>query len=172
MDNFAIDIVGTVPLGAEETNTLQFTGRFNLGTIDISYRVICEENYYGDLCENFDECRANQISCTGNGLCIDQEQTFLCQCNPGFLGQLCEIVDYCQEIDCSGQGLCQNGADSFTCICNPGYTGQQCETDIDECIGVNCSGNGLCTDGVNSFFCNCNPGYTGQLCNDTLPGKQ
>lgn len=172
MDTFAIDIEGSVQPGGEETSRLNFTGRFNLATFEISYRVVCEQNYFGDFCENLNECTANQISCTGNGQCIDQENGFLCQCNPGFIGQLCQIVDHCHQIDCSGQGQCQNGADSFTCDCNPGYTGQQCEINIDDCIGVNCSGNGLCTDGLNSFSCTCNLGFTGQLCNETSLGKQ
>ena len=91
--------------------------------------------------------------------------SFTCVCDPGFTGNLCDIIeaDNCESVICSGNGRCEDGVNSFICVCEPGYTGDRCEVNINECEGVNC-GNGRCEDGVNNIACVCEPGFTGKLC--------
>ena len=171
IDMFAIDIPQSVVPESPESNEMVVLGRFGFARINIRYRVMCEQFFYGNFCENFNECLAWQVQCQNNGECIDQENTFLCQCQSGFSGGVCQNVDYCYNISCSNQGQCQEVSNSFNCECDPGYTGQLCEVNINDCIGVNCSGSGQCLDGLNSFTCTCDSGFTGVLCESQLTGK-
>ena len=105
------------------------------------------------------------MDCNGNGQCIDGTNSFICRCNTGYTGTLCDVnINDCTGVSCSGNGRCIDGINSFVCRCNSGYTGTLCDVNIDDCTGVSCSGNGWCIDGINSFVCHCNSGYTGTLC--------
>ena len=170
---FRFDAVQSVDSSRQQTLTLQGTSV----AIDVTYTVHCAQNFQdrdctrcisgftGAMCdENIDDCQGR--NCSGNGHCIDGINTFMCDCNPGFTGEMCGETDDCQEKTCSGNGQCIDGFNSFTCNCNPGFTGIKCEDNIDECIeqGVNCSGNGQCVDDIDSYSCNCSAGYSGTNC--------
>ena len=107
------------------------------------------------------------VDCSGNGRCVDGVNTFTCNCDPGFTGELCQTkINDCVGVDCSGNGQCVDGVNAFTCNCVPGYIGELCQTNIDDCVGVDCSRNGQCVDGVNSFTCECSTGFSGPQCSE------
>ena len=124
-----------------------YTGMYGFVTMDLNITVFCVENfaepdcsqcvpgftgpdfYNGSECEiNIDECLPNP--CAPNGECIDGVHGFICNCNPGFTGELCLTnIDDCEGINCSGNGECLDEVNSFTCACGPGYSGQLCDTE-------------------------------------------
>lgn len=101
-----------------------------------------------------------------NGRCVDTaDGGFVCQCNPGWSGTLCDIPtssDPCLPNPCAN-GACQNAGGTAVCQCNPGWTGSLCDVNIDECASDPCV-NGVCIDQVNGYRCGCMPGWTGNLC--------
>lgn len=115
-------------------------------SVGLSFRVVCEEKYYGPSCSQF---------------CFQDN----CACDPGYTGEFCHEIDNCLEVNCSGNDECLDQKDNYTCICDPGYTEINCNMNIDECktMSVNCNERGHCLDGINSFMCRCDPGFTGDL---------
>ncbi|XP_064402095.1 neurogenic locus notch homolog protein 1-like isoform X3 [Halichondria panicea] len=139
--------------------------------ITLSATVLCASFYSGSTCEMFNHCDSNAVTCSDQGTCTNDLDSYTCVCNAGYTGADCEDdIDECllMERVCSGHGNCSHGIASFTCSCDPGYTGQRCETDINDCDGINCSGNGGCVDMVNMFLCDCEPGYTGADCETNI----
>ena len=55
--------------------------------------------------KNIDDCAG--VSCYSSGKCVDGVNSFICMCNPGFTGKLCQInIDDCVGVNCSGSGEC------------------------------------------------------------------
>ena len=134
-----VDII-SLNINSSVTQSLQqdYTGMYNIVTMNLTVTVFCEENFGGSDCT---------------------------RCVPGLTGFNCDMIDHCFGVNCSGNGECNmDGMDTIHCTCDPGFTGELCQTNIDDCVGVNCSGNGQCVDGVNSFTCECT---TGQIIRDT-----
>ena len=51
---------------------------------------------------------------------------FVCDCNAGYDGTLCNNnIDDCSPDPCV-HGSCTDGVDSFTCSCDAGYEGDTC----------------------------------------------
>ena len=173
VDSFAINMDSDFQVGGILIRNNM--GTHGIATMSLAVRLLCAEHYYGECCENFDECSALQINCSGQGICIDGVGTYSCHCNPGYTGRDCETnINECllMEPQCSGRGTCTDGDNSFICDCNEGYTDLMCETNIDDCVGVNCSGHGQCMDGVNNFTCLCQSGFTGVLCSKNVQGMK
>ena len=149
IDRFAINV--SIPIGTEMERTT-YQGIFGFAAIDISFRVVCAEDFYGPNCD---------MPCLDN-----------CTCEPGFTGEFCATsIDDCVGVKCGLNQRCVDGHLSFSCECQPGYTGPNCTMDINECIGINCT-NGECIDGLASFVCACDHGYTGQFCETRLDGYE
>ena len=56
--------------------------------------------------------------------CSDNE-TFTCQCQLGFYGEMCEELNPCQLGPCQNSATCSNESNGeFTCQCPPGYQGK------------------------------------------------
>ena len=159
IDIFLINYNQTVGIPQRQT----YSGIHGFVTMDLNITVFCVTGFTGPDCQTVDNCV--EVNCSGNGLCVNGIDSFMCNCSAGYNGSECEMnIDDCLSNPCASTGQCVDGVDSFTCSCDQGYAGQLCETDIGECEGVDCSGNGECLDGVGSFSCVCSPGYTGQLC--------
>ena len=132
--------------------------------IAVSTTVLCAPFYIGSSCQFFTHCKDNAVTCSDRGMCVNEMDSFTCNCDPPYFGANCEYQNFCHNIYCNERETCtNNNLDSYTCVCNAGYTGADCE-DIDECEGQSCSGNGVCMDEVNSYTCVCNAGYTGADC--------
>ena len=149
IDRFAIDLL--TPVGSMiERST--YKGVFGLAEIDVSFSIMCTENFYGPNCSM---------------LCLDN-----CTCEPGFTGEFCATsIDDCMGVECGLNHRCVDGHLNFSCKCHPGYTGPNCTIDIDECEGVDCN-YGTCVNELASFSCTCNSGYTGEFCEAQLNGYE
>ena len=80
-------------------------------SIVLSFRVVCADGYYGPDCSwlctencfcdsdsiqycqakiNF--CQSLNITCSGNGQCVDYGSGYSCVCDPNFIGETCSDV--------------------------------------------------------------------------------
>ena len=70
----------------------------------------CDEAY----CNGNGECMAVSpysigVDCSGNGRCEDGISSFVCMCEPGFTGDLCEVdINECEGVNCSTNGSCED----------------------------------------------------------------
>ncbi|CAG5122177.1 unnamed protein product, partial [Candidula unifasciata] len=119
-------------------------------------------------CQSDPVCDLN--SCPANSFCVDEWNTFDCQCLEGWDGVNCAVsVDDCRNNSCRNGGSCQDGHLTYNCQCLQNYTGQFCETILYVCDESMCFKNSTksCVM-VNSenYICNCLPGYTGRRCDE------
>ncbi|MDZ4845278.1 MAG: hypothetical protein SH857_06980 [Chitinophagales bacterium] len=65
-------------------------------------------------------------TCSGNGTPVEAAGLCSCDCDNGYSGSNCEIVDLCivNAVDCGANGDCADGA----CVCDAGYEGDSCQT--------------------------------------------
>ena len=72
-----------------------------------------------------DECASDPCL---HGLCVDQNNGFVCQCSPGYTGTFCQTeIDECESNPCQNGAECIDQVDAYLCICPEGYTGTNCE---------------------------------------------
>nr|CAD7423795.1 unnamed protein product [Timema monikensis] len=114
---------------------------------------------------NHNEC--SETGMCANGLCINMDGSFKCQCNNGYIlsptGHACIDIDECYENPriCLN-GRCENIPGSYHCLCRPGFQpsldGTFC-VDLDECEETGMCDNGKCVNIDGSFKCVCDSGY-------------
>lgn len=93
----------------------------------------------GRICKpRINECSNKEkyhVDCDDNAICIDTDDSFSCQCRPGFAdisvafnrlpGRRCiEAVNECSVKslnDCSEFALCEDAKEGYVCSCRPGY---------------------------------------------------
>ncbi|KAG7498180.1 crumbs-like 2-like [Solea senegalensis] len=143
------------------------------------YSCLCWPGYEGPNCEtDIDEC-ADQ-PCENAGQCfqwsdpshweLDWQLNFadaagyICQCQPGFVGENCSVnIDECESEPCQNGGACEDEINGYTCTCTAGFLGELCEVDIDECASQPCQHGGSCEDGRASYICHCPEAEPGEL---------
>lgn len=133
----------------------------------ISGACFCSPGHTGESCAiNIDECRQIVEPCFNNGICVDEINSYRCECQAGFKGDRCqEINDMCQNSPCENNAKCINLRTDYQCICEPGWTGRECQKNIDECESKPCRNNGTCQDLINDYKCDCGQsGFTGKNC--------
>ena len=108
----------SIRLGVESERSSFSLSSMTSSNIDLSFKVVCAENYYGQDCSRF--CNEN------------------CSCDPGFRGEFCHEIDHCLGVACSGNGQCMNRQNDYTCVCNPDYTGDNCDVDICQVTNISC----------------------------------
>ena len=134
-------------------------------------KSITEQTLYTNYSqtESF-QCFNKSITCPGNQVCHNTEDSYFCGCPRGYAlrssGQ-CNDIDECDEAtDC--QHTCQNTKGSFNCVCNEGYElssdGYSCN-DVNECQEWNGGCEFGCRNTIGSYQCYCEYGH--QLYDDT-----
>ncbi|XP_061437336.1 protein jagged-1b-like, partial [Lethenteron reissneri] len=104
----------------------------------------------------------NHQPCRNGGSCSNvQPDSFKCDCQKGYHGVSCEIVD---DTWCANGGSGVGSPSGFKCLCALGWTGANCHEDIDECASSPCGHGGTCLNLVNGFSCTCPPQWTGHTC--------
>ena len=97
-------------LVGEERWATPVSGPPQSASMSLSFRVVCAENYFGpdcsrycasnctcdpgytgEFCHETDDCLG--VNCSGNGVCLDDVDSFICQCETGYSGALCDETE-------------------------------------------------------------------------------
>uniref|UniRef100_A0A1I7U5Q2 Delta-like protein n=1 Tax=Caenorhabditis tropicalis TaxID=1561998 RepID=A0A1I7U5Q2_9PELO len=140
-------------------------------SFDGGFQCLCDDGYTGSYCQvGKDNCEGNR--CAGGSKCINDVDSYFCDCPPGKTGPFCEKLDcsalpmICNHGQCIDNPLSEK---SFECQCEPGWGGELCDTDKNECLTENmCMNNGTCVNLPGSFRCDCARGYGGKWCDIPL----
>ncbi|KAK3088685.1 hypothetical protein FSP39_022382 [Pinctada imbricata] len=98
------------------------------------------ESWAYDKCLDIDECRLGIAECHPNATCHNQEGSYNCVCNQGYVGDGKTCIKTCYH-PCGQHGMC-SGFPNYTCVCDLGWTGVDCSTDC------GCNQQSTCTQGV------------------------
>ncbi|XP_032811607.1 protein jagged-1b-like isoform X1 [Petromyzon marinus] len=121
----------------------------------------CDTNWGGLLCDKDLNYCGNHQPCRNGGSCSNaQPDSYKCDCQKGYHGVNCEIVNN----TCANGGSSVGSPSGYKCLCAPGWTGANCTEDIDECASSPCGNGGTCLNLVNGFRCTCPPQWTGHTC--------
>ncbi len=171
VDVFAIAIERSTAIGQAMPPILYY-GTYGIAQMELNFSINCADGFYGPSCEVFClggvDCRdclpgftgtychmvdhCFNVDC-GNGVCINEAESFICVCNEGYTGDVCDAVDFCPCV----HGNCTNTTDSFHCSCATGFTGEWCNS-TDHCSFNNCTENQICVNTEDSFLCQCETG--------------
>ena len=91
------------------------------------------------------ECSTGNNACASppNGTCTNTIGSYLCSCNPGYMGngRTCVDINECllRADNCSINANCINNIGSFQCSCQLGFTGNgySCCMFINQCCVIN-----------------------------------
>ncbi|KAM3727370.1 Uncharacterized protein ACO02O_04038 [Dirofilaria immitis] len=130
---------------------------------DGDFKCICNSDYEGRFCDEMkDYC--NLSPCV-HGQCKTVTDNFLCDCEPGWSGEHCNIdINECMRFPCEHDGNCTNTPGSYQCSCDSYHLGDHCEI-VGSCVQKPCGDNGDCIQQTSTtHFCVCKRGYTGDTC--------
>ncbi|CAK9810357.1 Sushi, von Willebrand factor type A, EGF and pentraxin domain-containing protein 1, partial [Anthophora quadrimaculata] len=122
------------------------------------------------LLSNIERNICNAKSCLNDGQCIEEEDSFSCECLDYYTGSKCESFrNPCDSSPCLNEGTCnmqsfRNNTISYDCTCKNGYSGRNCEVYLDECTMNPCQNNGTCVSTENDYACECKDGFEGEFC--------
>lgn len=131
----------------------------------------------------YDPCLTNP--CSPNSTCliknVNDQISYECKCNPGFLGRNCTIKfdETCLASPCINGATCLNVTYindpeklSYECMCTIGYEGKHCEKKIDYCkLYEPCVNGGTCSNqdhGHSLYKCACPKGWRGVNCTQDI----
>ncbi|XP_038055355.1 sushi, von Willebrand factor type A, EGF and pentraxin domain-containing protein 1-like [Patiria miniata] len=108
-------------------------------------------------------------SCLNAGTCVEQLESFRCECPAGLTGTHCEtdVID-CQQDSCFNGATCVDELNGFNCTCVDGYQGDDCSILIDFCVNDPCENDGTCSSHTSGFTCACDVGFTGVRCEEDI----
>uniref|UniRef100_A0A1A7WBF7 Delta-like protein n=2 Tax=Iconisemion striatum TaxID=60296 RepID=A0A1A7WBF7_9TELE len=184
----SFSIRGKLAIGSEWSQDVQ------VGTqteIRYSYRIICNENYYGDTCSKYCAARDDrfghftckpdgEIDCLpgwkghyceepiclegcneSNGTCTVPGE---CKCREGWQGLFCDV---CKLHPSCKHGTCK---EPWHCTCKEGWGGIFCDQDLNYCTHHKpCANGATCMNtGEGSYTCACLPGFSGVNCDSEV----
>ncbi|XP_040269935.1 fibrillin-1 [Bufo bufo] len=108
-----------------------------------------------DECVDPDKCK--------NGLCINTDGSYRCECSFGYVltGEECIDIDECSVGNPCGNGTCKNVIGGFECTCEDGFEPgpmMACE-DVNECAQNPLLCAFRCVNTYGSYECKCPAGY-------------
>lgn len=136
-----------------------------------NYTCQCKIGWQGWLCDtDINECiRQKDNPCFHDGICVNLNGSFRCECPDEFTGNLCQDPKLvtCENHKCKNGSTCMDivndkTGDNFTCTCLPGYEGNYC--DIPYCRARKCENNGKCDVSYQRPQCTCPIGFKGDYC--------
>ena len=128
VDVFFVELTPLVVVAGTNMTTLQnFSGRYGIATIELSFQLECLPGFFGGLCLN-STLICDTTPCRNGGLCSpDEIDGYTCTCVGDFTGRSCDMtIDDCLHVNCNN-GTCVDGDRTFTCECQPGHTGELCD---------------------------------------------
>uniref|UniRef100_A0A5S6QRG0 EGF-like domain-containing protein n=1 Tax=Trichuris muris TaxID=70415 RepID=A0A5S6QRG0_TRIMR len=131
-----------------------------MNTLNVDrFECTCPLGWIGTLCDKKDFCTKHQCQ---YGLCLNKEDGYVCDCDPGFGGEFCDTE--CPNSLCANGGVCVIKNGKPKCHCQPDYTGDKCAIKIDQCSPNPCLNKGVCKNVPKSYVCQCPLGYMGPTC--------
>ncbi|XP_013395772.1 latent-transforming growth factor beta-binding protein 2-like isoform X2 [Lingula anatina] len=97
------------------------------------YSCYCQDGWMGTNCDQEDHCFGQE--CSGNGYCLNKQNTYSCQCQLGFIGRNCQDR-VCDLATCYNGGSCipdSDAPDGYKCQCTEDFEGLQCLDRIQRC---------------------------------------
>lgn len=109
-----------------------------------------------------DSSSCTENSCSSNGECMETVNGYNCDCEKGFMGTNCELIDPCSQFPCQNGGTCSVDGENFNCTCATGYGGDICDSEV--CIPNVCGTGGSCSVKNKKVACTCPYNYAGDRC--------
>uniref|UniRef100_A0AC34RJZ3 EGF-like domain-containing protein n=1 Tax=Panagrolaimus sp. JU765 TaxID=591449 RepID=A0AC34RJZ3_9BILA len=128
----------------------------------------CPTGFSGDFCQEKLPSACDLTDCGEHGKCVlltKSKSIAYCECNKGFTGPYCDLIDRCADQTCSERGKCFNTRfHGFYCQCDSGFDGETCEINKDDCQYNICYPGSTCIDKINGYDCECQNDRVGQFC--------
>lgn len=110
--------------------------------------------------------------CRNEGRCVEESDSYTCECLEGFSGSDCEITNVPSEPNpCLNGGVNTGEGDTVMCDCPEGYSGENCEIVL-PCEPNPCRNGGECKSvgdaNEQQFECDCANGFSGPTCSTCL----
>ena len=109
-------------------------------------------------CVDIDECQ-NRGTCPKRSSCENTEGNYICHCDTGFEGDICEDIDECTRNSCDANAACSNTEGSFSCFCNLGYRGNGTTCKVGQCDDQRCPPDQKCVSPTTNE-CECKEGFS------------
>lgn len=123
---------------------------FNGGTCKPlnSTEIFCEcpTGFNGAFCETIDD-PCHQKNCQNGAQCNSFDGDAICDCLPGYDGELCEEhipIDHCRSSPCISGATCISNIDHYECVCDFGSIGKRCH--LTACDYKPCPENAACVN--------------------------
>jgi len=79
-------------------------------------------------------------ACGEHGACTPVGSSYICLCDEGYTGALCDEldIDFCAADPCGAHGQCLASSRAYTCDCDEGWDGMACDTCDEGFGGADC----------------------------------
>ncbi|UJR31031.1 hypothetical protein I4U23_018540 [Adineta vaga] len=129
----------------------------------------CGSDSTGVQCETTVDGPCQTSTCLSGNCVTLSNGTTQCQCNSGYFGSRCNLINSCLSNPCN-QGTCLASSNcqgvlcSYSCLCPTGITGTNCENGNNPCVSNPCQNKGTCQQSANRYTCKCALPYGGTHC--------